>query len=44
MISDAVVNTNLQIKHQPETALIDGSVHSKRIRKNLIFKKNILNV
>lgn len=32
MISDGVVNNNLQIRRQPETALIDGSVHSKHIR------------
>lgn len=39
MISDDViivlfVNNNLQVKCQPETALIDGSVHSNHIRKN----------
>lgn len=37
MVSDDVVN-NLQIRRQPETALTDGSVHSKHIRKTLIFK------
>lgn len=36
MISD-VVNNNLQARRQPETALFDGTVHSKHIRKNLIF-------
>lgn len=32
MISGDVVNNNLQIRRQPETTLIDGSVHSMRIR------------